>query len=308
MATAFDALSPEEKRRDFFEKDGILREAYLQIAPISFYTDYLFHDLGEDFKPSVIMYNYVEREDGHNWRRQTLDLDDFPEFFCREDIAVNPCGYWNNYPRRKLLRRVYAFVMDVDGVRPQTLTFLLTKVNKGEFPRPTAITNSGSGIHFFYVLDEALQVGYKEKLYENLKLAWDVYFKLHAKMKEFYKDVQKHHLGQDYRRVGSLTKFGDVSTAWKSGDFWRIDDLASAVGASVEDIYKPHGKASTKMVAYARSISKNLGLPMPDVSNPAEVFTFIAENKDKVNASTCLPSSPSARRPDSIFFSRPPCR
>ena len=279
--SAFELLSPEEKQRDFQEKDFILQESFEQIAPLSFYTDYVFHDMDDVFTPSVIMYNYTEREDGHNWKRQTLEFDEFYKYFDRDDIAINPCGYWNNYPRRKLLRRVYAFVMDVDGVRPQTLTFLLNRVDRGEFPKPTAITNSGSGIHFFYILDEALQVGYKEKFYENLKLAWDIYFRLHAKMKEFYKDVQKHHLGQDYRLVGSLTKFGDVSTAWKTGDFWQIEDLAKAIGVTNQDVYKPRGKASSKMVTYAKSISKTLELPMPDVSSPEDVFTFIAENKDE---------------------------
>lgn len=169
VSKPFESLTPEEKRADFKAKDVLLALDYKEIHPQEFYTEYLFRDRDVEFSPSIIMYDYHQRDDGKNWKRLAVNINDLPNYWEREDVAVNPCGYWNNYPKRELLRKVFAFVMDVDGVRPQTLSYLLERIESGSFPRPTSITNSGSGIHFFYILDKALEVGYVEKFHENLK-------------------------------------------------------------------------------------------------------------------------------------------
>ena len=143
-------LTPEERRADFHGKDLILQEHYAPIPPALFYSDFLFHDLDDtEFRPSIIMYEHTAIEGEHPWKRQTVPVDDLMDYAWRDDVAINPCGYWNNYPRKKLMRRVYAFVMDVDEVRPVTMEYLISLIEQEKFPRPTAISNSGSGVHFF---------------------------------------------------------------------------------------------------------------------------------------------------------------
>lgn len=283
VSKPFESLTPEEKRADFKAKDVLLALDYKEIHPQEFYTEYLFRDRDVEFSPSIIMYDYHQRDDGKNWKRLAVNINDLPNYWEREDVAVNPCGYWNNYPKRELLRKVFAFVMDVDGVRPQTLSYLLERIESGSFPRPTSITNSGSGIHFFYILDKALEVGYVEKFHENLKLAWNIYFRLHAKMAEFYKGVQKHHLGQDYRLVGSFTKFQDRASAWETGGFWSIEDLAEVLDVNAETVYKPLGHPTSRMTAYAKSIAKILDISLPDMTSAQAVWMFIFENKDEAH-------------------------
>lgn len=274
-------LTPEECRADFHRKDLILRAYYAQIPPALFYSAYLFHDLDEDeFMPSIIMYEHTAIEGANSWKRQAVPIDDLMKYVGRDDVAINPCAYWNNYPRKKLMRRVYAFVMDVDEVRPATMQYLISLIEQGKFPRPTAISNSGSGVHFFYILDVALQVGYREKYLQNFRLADQIYFMLHQRLGNFYSGVQRHHLGQDYRLVGSLSKFGDVTTAWEVGPFWQIEELAKVLKVDFQSIYQPISAASPRMESYAKSIAQELHCDLPDLKNPREVYDFIAKNKD----------------------------
>lgn len=278
-------MLPEERRAEFHAKAAILDGYYPKLAPLEFYSNYLFHDMDEsEFKPSIILYEHGDEDAEHRWKRQSVEIDELMDYFHRNDVAVNPCGYWNNYPKKRLIRRVYAFAMDVDDVTAEILNYLLNLFENGKFPRPTVITNSGSGIHFFYILDESLQVGYREKYKQNLNLAEQIYFMLHKKMAEEYKGVQKHHIGQDYRVVGSLTKYGDITAAYETGDFWSVEALATAVGVNLKEVYKPLTAASPKMTAYARSIAQTLKLEMPDLSQPREVYDFIAEHKDAAYA------------------------
>lgn len=282
-AKAFHELTPEERRADFKGKNALLQRHYEPIPPALFYSDYLFHDMDEEeFRPSIIMYEweYLEEEGKFKAKRQPVSIDDLMDYCGRDDVAVNPCGYYNNFPKKRLMRRVYAFVMDVDEVRPGTLEHLVEHIEAGRFPRPTAITNSGSGVHFFYILDEALQVGYREKYLQNNRLAQQIYYMLHRRLKDLYAGVQKHHLGQDYRVVGSLSKYGDVTTAWQSGDFWQIEELAYILQIDVAEIYQPMVKASPAMTNYAKSIAQELGLALPDLNKPREVYDFIKDNKD----------------------------
>ena len=278
---AFVELSPEERKRDFAEKNRLLSVRYEEIPAAIFYADFMFHDMEEpEFHPSIIMYDYGDEENDRKWKRRAVYIDEITDYCDRNDVAVNPCGYWNNYPRKKLMRRVYAFVMDIDEVRPRTLEFLLGMIDRGLILRPTAITNSGSGIHFMYILDRALEVGQREKYLKNLELAEQIYYMLHSVVKERYKGVQRHHIGQDYRVVGSLSKFGDQTTAWRTGEFWSITALAVALGVNVDEIYQRRKVSSPQMQSYARSISKSLDLPLPDLDRPEVVYDFIKEHKD----------------------------
>ena len=282
---AFDSLTKEERQADFHQKNIVLQNYYQPIPAILFYSDYLFHDMNEEeFQPSIIIYENEWIEDKPVAKRQTVAIEDLPDYFDRHDVAINPCGYWNNYPKGDLMRRIYAFGMDVDEVRPETMELLIGHIESGRFPRPTAITNSGSGVHFFFVLDVALQVGRKEKYLQNKKLAQQIYFMLHKRLMELYPGVQKHHIGQDYRVVGSVTKFGDITTAWESGHFWDIEDLAKAVGVNSAEFYLPMTRASVQMQLYAKNIAKSLNLPAPDIEQSREVYDFIAKHKDAAYA------------------------
>lgn len=277
----FHELTREERQADFHGKDEILRSHYAQIPAALFYADYLFHDMDEEeFKPSIILYEHGDGVSEQAWKRQAVNIEDLMNYCDRDDVAINPCGYWNNYPKKRLMRRIYAFVMDVDEVRPLSLQKLLDHIEKGRFPRPTAITNSGSGIHFFYILDVAMQVGYREKYLQNFHLAQEIYFMLHKQLEDLYAGVQKHHIGQDYRLVGSLSKYGDITTAWEVGGLWSVEGLAEALEIDVEPFYKPMNVASKRMSSYAKSIADELDLELPDMTEPSVVYDFIAENKD----------------------------
>lgn len=267
-SVCMSSLTPAERRAEFRFKDAFLGARFSPIAPAAFYSDYLFRDMSAEFRPSIILYEEHPGE-VRSWKRKAVPVDELMDYADRDDVAVNPCAYWHDYPRKQLMRRVFSFVMDIDDVRPKTLQYLVDIIERGEFPRPTAITNSGSGIHFFYILREALEVGSRDKYLSNFQLAEQIYFILHQRLKNMYRGVQKHHLGQDYRMVGSLTKFGDVSTAWECGDFWDVLELADALQIDVERYYAPALTVSTKMRSYAVSIAGDLGIEPPPMEIPA---------------------------------------
>lgn len=282
----FDSLTAEEAKRDFIEKNTVLASHYKQIPALSFYEEFLFHDMDESqYLPSIVICAKQRRDDDEEFEevtrtRHAVHIDELIDFCWRDDVAVNPCGYYDNYPVKVLMREVYAFAMDIDKVRPDNLRRLIENLEAGNFPMPTSITNSGGGIHFFYILDKALQVGQTANYIQNTKIAEEIYYRLHDRLKVIFNGVQKHHLGQDYRIVGSLTKYGQITTAWESGSFWRVEDLAKSLGVDTSQLHQPMRKTSAKMRLYAENIAKDLGIEPPAMDDPKVVYSFIADNKD----------------------------
>lgn len=259
-------MTTELIREEFKAKNTILEQHGTWLSPWDFY-DLLFPELDEEQRVMIV-------EAKVKYKAMTLG-EAIELGVGRDDIYIAPATYHEDYYDTDFLDYLYAIVVDVDYVRPGTLKVLLSRVKSGELPKPTAITNSGSGVHFFYIFDKPVYC------YPRIRIALrSLYGAVHALFDTGVGQTQKHHIGQAYRVVGGLTKAGDVTTAWRTGDTWDVEKLAEAVGYEWNP--KPidkDGPATEKMKAYAQSLAEKAGVPEPDYGNYVETFEFIQEYK-----------------------------
>lgn len=278
----FDELTNEEKKMDFDWKNNILAARSIQqLSTSTFYQDYLFKDMADLLTADGDKYKILLTEYGaENNKIHKIELEDIEAYLDLNDVAISPCLYWNNWRRDALLNYVCAFALDIDKLRPQDLNRFLDMFDKGELLTPTVICNSGSGVHFYYILDQSLPVDTKNHS-QNKNIAQIVYNRLYAIIKEEkgYINAQHHWIGQDYRVVGAKTKFDQTASAWQLLDnFYTIDELAKYCKVPYE---KKKRIASKSMISYAKSIATDLKIDQPDYENYIETYNFIAFNKDE---------------------------
>ena len=160
----WDELTPEEMMMDFEWKSDILESLGEEISFATFYQDYLFRELyaGElegDYK--VMLTEYVPKEKDEEKSKTKIykiDVDDIADYLHQNNVALSPCLFHNNWRRKNLMNYVSAFVLDIDKLRPMNLQRFFMLFDEGRLLRPTFIANSGSGVHFYYLLDKMLPV------------------------------------------------------------------------------------------------------------------------------------------------------
>lgn len=276
----WDELSPEEMMADFDWKGDILSAYGEEVSGETFYQDYLFRELYNGSLDDVYDYKVVLTSyESESNKMHKIDVDDIQNFTHLNDVALSPCLFFGNWRRKKLLNFVSAFILDIDKLRPKHLERFLMLIEEGRLLKPTFISNSGSGVHFYYLLDSMLRcdTGTHEA---NNRIAEEIYNCLYNDVikKEKWPDAQKHWLGQDYRVVGSKTKLHQVARIYKTGDVYSIENLTKHYNVKIN----PTTRYATKaMVKYANSISKELQLDPPDYNDVKATYDFIAEHKDE---------------------------
>lgn len=274
----WEDLTPDEQMADFEWKSDILASMGEEMTCSTFYQDYLFQDLYEGNIPAdykVVLTEY-DAESGNKMKK--VSVVEINDYLHLDDVALSPCLFYGNWRRKKLLNYVCAFVLDVDKVRPMHLKRFFSLFEADRLLTPTFIANSGSGIHFYYVLDHALKCdsGYNEA---NNLIAEEIYNRLYddVSKKEKWKDAQRHWVGQDYRVVNSKTRLHQTSQIFKVGEVYTIDELIKHYGVKVDRTKKYASKA---MIKYAGNIAKDLGIDPPDYTDYKETYNFIYEHKD----------------------------
>lgn len=251
----------DQLRAEFRAKNRFLGTVGVQLAPLEFF-DLLYSDLEDDGRIMA-----VEAKKKYFTVRKGDILDHIKG---RDDIYLSPVQFWDDYKKDDYIDKIWALVVDIDHVAPKALEALFRSVQRGTGPMPTVITNSGSGIHFYYILEHPYT------LYSRTRRnARELYTALN-RIFEFRTD--KHSIGHAYRAVGALTKLGDVTTAFRVGELWTIEDLADAVDyvwiepppAAGEQV-----KPTDKMVSYAQFLAKHSGEPEPDYTDFNAVHAFI---------------------------------
>ena len=213
---------PQRLRAEFADKNAILRRAYREIPAFDFYT-YLYQG---DQAPKVYALD----------RRtfSTARPDDMPMMAgFRNDFYVPPCAFFNGAYNRHCLAKLYALVLDIDYMDPDTLGRLLDRIKNRELPQPSLIVNSGSGVHLYVAFDAPVDA-YKRRL-PALRAMLD---KL-ADIFTGYGKMDRHPLTQSFRPVGSQTKLGDVATGFMTGDRWTVDQLAALCSVDLGGNFGP---------------------------------------------------------------------
>ena len=288
----WDQLTPIEMKADFDQKNDLLAAVGEPLDTFNFYdaifSDLEFKDLsfnvvrkdkkgnviGVQKKPYKLLLNQYD-SDGKKINK--IPIDEIEKYLDYTDVAISPCLFFQNWRRKKLLNYVGAFVLDIDKLRPKTLQRFLKLFDEGRILKPSIIVNSGSGVHFYYVLDEMFRcdIGSFEA---NNRIVEAIYNKLYDQIivKEGYKDAQRHWVGQDYRVVGSKTRLDQICSAYRICSDYTIEYLMNYLKI---DIDPTSHRASYSQIKYAKGIAKDLNLELPNFENAKETYDFIADNK-----------------------------
>ena len=212
---------------EFYRKASILETFGEEMTPEDFYEE-AFYDL--DLVVPTICLSLPRRA-----MTEVQSLYDAIDF-CkgRNDVLLGSCtSYSENYISKNLVHEVYAFVIDLDNVTSRTLAESFTEdgswvdADGNILPLPTAIVNSGGGLHLWYMFDDVLPCYNRNKW--NLKRIYDALCEQQSNRTGV--PLERHWYGQQYRMVGGGNKYpGLVNTAYKVGEKWDVDELAKECG------------------------------------------------------------------------------
>lgn len=275
----WEELTPEEMKADFDWKNDILSVQGERVDCDTFYQDYLFRELYEGTLPEDYKVMLTEYDAEASQKVHKVDVDEIQDYLHLDDVALSPCLFHCNWRRKKLLNYVSAFVLDIDKLRPKQLQRFFKLFDEGRLLRPTFIANSGSGVHFYYMLDQMLRCDSVQNEANNL-IATEIYRCLYDDVikKEKWRDAQRHWLGQDYRVVNSKTKLHQTSQIFKVGDLYTVEQLIEHYDIKINP--KKH-YATKSMIKYASGIAKNLQIEPPDFTNAKQTYDFITIHKDE---------------------------
>lgn len=210
-----------ELREDFRWKNGILNHLY---TPVPY-----FEFVAEVF-PGLDKLMVVTSEQGY----REMDVDELMEYQAnRSDVYVVPASFINGYNSTVACRDIYALVIDIDKISPETLEAVATNGNLGGMtPMPTFIVNSGRGVHFYYVFDEPVP-----HYHCNRKILKGMYRQLCLTTKSnILAKTDWHAITQPFRLPGSQTRLDQIVTGWRSGEKWNVRTLAQRLGIECKDL------------------------------------------------------------------------
>lgn len=145
-------------------------------------------------------------------------------------IIISPVSYAGRTRESKNARYIYALTIDLDGVHTvQQLTDLFHQMEIDFLPTPTYTVASGTGLHLYYQFKQPIPCFDNiTKQLHTLKQAltkriWNKY------ITDLYNKPQLQSLFQGFRLVGGITKDGNRTKAFITGEKVDIDYLNSFV-------------------------------------------------------------------------------
>lgn len=161
---------------------------------------------------------------------EKLSIEDALYFaVSRDNVYINPCDYFKGWVSDATLKTVFAFVVDLDNIEMGGFEMLFEGFPRG-MEMPTYIVNSGKGLHFYYVLEQPVEAYRRHRDVLN-RINKEISADFHR-----YAGIGKadtHGIKQAYRIVGSRTKAGCTTAAYRFGGLHRIEDFAVRYGLSL---------------------------------------------------------------------------
>lgn len=238
-------LTDAEMRQDFIQKNIFLSGEFVPVSPYAFVSD-IWVD-----QEQLMM---IIEDDMY----KVLDVDEVLDFcITRNDVYIPPCSFLKGCYRNKTADELFAFVIDIDNLSAWGLEQVVRNQLNNTIPLPTYIVNSGSGVHFYYVVKKPIpfyNVNREQlkKIYNRLWYVCD---------RNIGARVEKHNLIQPYRLPGSLTKLDQVAAAYAVNDKWDIDLLMERLGIEEDPVtyWDPLGykKVKTKRKTYPTDEAPN---------------------------------------------------
>lgn len=230
---------------DFFKKEDLLHQKYNEISPQDFYK-YIF---GADYDRTHIAF-FAAAPKG----KRTVKFKDFGDLLVaaggRSDAYIAPCDFYKNFRTSKCLNKLYAITIDIDGIRYVELRRLINAHYNGIIP--TLVNHSGGGVHLIYVLSAPIDEECRPAYQAQIKAVFDglreiLRRPLHSRGKDYPVSYKVDNVGiiQQYRIVGSCTKLGYTTRAYRTGAVWEIEKLAEIAGVSWKK-YEPPAEWSNE--------------------------------------------------------------
>lgn len=267
-------LTTELMHEEYVEKEQWLERAGTWAPSGEFYSEVLHTD--DPDKPTMMVIA------GETFKVMPLDeiLTD-AAWDAKQNWYISMADYFQDCLKQELLDVLHAFVMDIDFIRPKGLELILEGMRKKKYPLPTYIVNSGSGLHFYYVLDKGLD------MYPTYRRQGKALLKaMHKRYDAVYPQIgvaQPHWMGQPYRVVGSMTKAEDIVKAYRIGDVWKVDQLAEAFGREWKKKL-PRGvkqPPTERMIEKAKELAEKNGSEICDLTSFRSTYKFIDEEIKK---------------------------
>lgn len=301
---------------DFDYKNEILAGCFDEVNPFTFYetvfsdkdiyTDTCIVSYGSNEKMPLVKSNPIEKT------TKVLTIEEMITSSVEYgNVYVAPASFFRNCNITKCLKSLYAIVVDFDGdkrgVSVDLLKWLLERifVNEDDLPSPTFVTNSGKGLHLFWVFDKPVPM-----FNENKRTMSELYKAIHQKLADYNAKPQKHHFAQAYRVVGSRTKLNKTTTAFRTGEVLPAETLLKDFGIEKNLIWsegekKEKMEPSESMLKLAENIEKTLGVVCENKDDWDYVHTYISENKKAFSETFKLNQSERFRKNEGTGWGSP---
>lgn len=222
LTTYFDELQPLEFYRNIFPLGELAEKGVF-----------------EQGKYNCVAVELLPKEEQKQNVMKHIITDDLErlELLQQSDnfVLLSPISYIGRSRAAENARFIYALAIDLDGITEEHyLTDLFYQMENGIIPIATYTVYSGTGLHLYYVFEEPLpcfknivkQLADLKK--ELTKSIWNKYTTAE------YEKPQIESLFQGFRMVGGITKNGDRTRAFLTGDKINIEYL----NIFVEDKFK----------------------------------------------------------------------
>lgn len=90
------------------------------------------------------------------------ELENLEYFIDAEKALFVPMLYIGGRRLNTNARQLHAMTFDLDGVTPKHLKTIIYLIEQNLIPRPTFISNSGNGLHLYYVFKSQIYVNSKK--------------------------------------------------------------------------------------------------------------------------------------------------
>ena len=301
---------------DFDYKNEILSGWFDEVNPFTFYetlfsdkdiyTDTCIVSYGSNEKMPLVQSNPIEKT------TKVLTIEEMiTSSVDYGNVYVAPATFFRNCNITKCLKSLYAIVVDFDGdkrgVSVDLLKWLLERIfeNGNDLPSPTFVTNSGKGLHLFWVFEKPVPM-----FNENKRIMSELYKAIHQKLADYNAKPQKHHFAQAYRVVGSRTKMNKTTTAFKTGEVLPVETLLKDFGIEKTVIWtegkkKEEMEPSESMLKLADNIEKTLGVVCENKDDWDYVHNYISDNQKAFSETFKLNQSKRFRKNDGAGWGSP---
>lgn len=228
LSQFFDEVEPKEFYREIFPEGSFQKKGEFRESESD---DWIYNGI-------MVSVAKEKRDDGSQKVKKyivTDDLDVIDEVGKTDDFCLmSPISYVGKNRTADRARFLYAFAVDLDRLKmkgddPIGLRTLWNNhiETADRIPKPTFIVSSGTGLHLYYVLtDPVAMFQDTSKRLQDLKrdltsLIWhDSIVDI-----ESVKDIQQEGIYQGFRVPGTITKKGDRTRAFLTGDRITIGEL-----------------------------------------------------------------------------------